>query len=50
MNCFLDLGFRDVIGAIDGTQIQIQRPRVRDYWTFRNRKGRMAINVQVYRG
>lgn len=40
-------GFPNVIGAIDGTHIQIQKPALWDAYAFFNRKGVYSINVQA---
>ena len=43
-------GMPDVIGAIDGTHIAIQRPRVENSELFRCRKGYFSLNVQAVCG
>lgn len=40
-------GFPNVIGAIDGTHIDIYRPNRRDFFVYVNRHGRFSINVQM---
>ena len=40
-------GFPNVLGAVDGTHVRIQRPRGEEVAAYRNRKGYFSINVQV---
>lgn len=40
-------GFPNVIGAIDGTHIAIQKPCVWDAYSFFNRKSYYSMNVQA---
>ena len=40
-------GIPTVIGAINGTQILIQKPSCEDWYQYFNRKSKMAINVGV---
>ena len=40
-------GIPTVIGAIDGTQIFIQKPTCDDWYQYLNRKSKTAINVGV---
>ena len=40
-------GFPNVIGAIDGSHIYINRPNTNDYFVYINRKSRFSINVQM---
>ena len=40
-------GIPTVIGAIDGTQILIQKPTCDDWYQYLNRKSKTAINVGV---
>ncbi|KFM76042.1 putative nuclease HARBI1, partial [Stegodyphus mimosarum] len=44
---FFTNGFPNVIGAIDGTLINIQRPSVDDWFVFISRKGKFALNIQL---
>lgn len=40
-------GFPNVIGAIDGTHIEICKPNRPDFFVYINRHGRFSINVQM---
>ena len=42
-------GFPNVLGAVDGTHVRIQRPRGEEVAPYRNRKGYFSINVQVWK-
>lgn len=44
---FEKYGFPNVVGAIDGTHIPIQKPAVWDAYCFYNRKQMYSINVQA---
>ena len=43
-------GFPKVIGCVDGTHIEVKVPKNDVSETFRNRKGRMTLNVQMVCG
>ncbi|KFM67610.1 putative nuclease HARBI1, partial [Stegodyphus mimosarum] len=44
---FFTNGFPNIIGAIDGTLINIQRPSVDDWFVFISRKRKFALNIQL---
>ena len=44
---FRNNGFPNVIGAIDGTHIKIDKP-VRDAESYINRKGYYSVQVSIY--